>query len=136
MDNMLKYGEICSQIKGKEVDYKIEVFEKFWNELAKNKIDEDVSYFTVRSLINLYIEKSDKEKLIYWVDYIFLCNLKRIDYGEREFLAGKVALELGEKRKAFCYFDLSFKKSKGSYFENSSDKYVKFYFDNKLSCLD
>lgn len=51
-----------------------------------------------------------------WTDTIFICDLERVDSGEREFLVGKVAFELGDIDIAKEFFFIADKKSQGRCF--------------------
>ncbi|PEJ59971.1 hypothetical protein CN692_04120 [Bacillus sp. AFS002410] len=98
-----------------------------WNAIPEPKgIYKDSYHFALylsetNLLINNFIEAKK------WADVIYSCGLDRIDSGEREFLSGKVAYEMGDISAARSYFDLANEKSEGRCFINEDKKYVEFF---------
>lgn len=63
-----------------------------------------------------------------WSEQIFLTGFARIDSGDKEFIAGKVAFELNDLETAKEFFSIANKKSEGRCFGNPQNtKYLKFF---------
>ncbi|PEC47442.1 hypothetical protein [Bacillus sp. AFS096315] len=105
----------------------IKYLEEAWDALPDPKGIYDDSYHfafylsETNLLINNFIEAKK------WAEVIYSCNLDRIDSGEREFLSGKVAYEMGDISAAIRYFDLANEKSEGRCFIDEDKKYVEFF---------
>lgn len=67
-----------------------------------------------------YLKILDFDNSKKWSTILFNCDKERIDDGEREFVAGRVFYEAGEREKAF-------KKSRGHSFDNEDPEYLEFY---------
>lgn len=74
-----------------------------------------------------YLKILDFDNSKKWSTILFNCDKERIDDGEREFVAGRVFYEAGEREKAFEYFKTAFKKSRGHSFDNEDPEYLEFY---------
>lgn len=102
-----------------------EVLFEAWDILPENKYIYDESYWIVVFIIDLSIKLHDMNTASEWVDKIFKCDLERIDDGDREMWAGKVAYELQKIDEAQHYFEIAYKKSEGRCFiEEGNEKYL------------
>lgn len=107
----------------KSVAYLIEA----WEALPVPKYAHVESYHIVYYICETYLQTAEKEKAQTWVEKIFLCDLTRFDDGDREFLAGKVAFELGDLNRAKMYFNVANEKSEGRCFLDEDEKFKAFY---------
>jgi hypothetical protein len=99
-----------------------------WEELPDDKNKYDESYLIVVGILTTSLLIDDHDGLREWVDLIFSADPERIDSGEREMWAGRVAYELGELDKAKKHFKIADKKSRGRCFNLKNDgKYLRFY---------
>ncbi|MCY6355881.1 hypothetical protein [Clostridium sp. ZS2-4] len=96
-----------------------------WSILPYPKTIYSESFTVVELIIELYIRNKEFEKGNKWVDLVFICCLRRIDGGDREFIAGKLAYEQGNLEKAKELFFVANLKSDGRIFENKDFKYIK-----------
>lgn len=95
-----------------------------WDKIPYPKSVYSESYLIVQEIIEIYIEHQEYEKGNMWVDLMFICNLKRLDDGEREFTAGVLAYEQGNFEKAKELFFVSSIKSEGVIFNGKDKKYL------------
>ena len=111
----------------------IGLFEEAWELLPDPKTVYDESYLIVENIVNEAIFIGDIDTANKWVEKIFVCSLERIDDGEREYLAGKVAFERGDFKKAKEYLTIADKKSGGRCFIQEELKYFSFLKGDKIS---
>lgn len=114
----------------KNYDKVIDLLTEAWDLLPNGKNEFDESYLIVWEILSVSIETKKFEVMKQWVDKIFYADPERIDSGEREMWAGRVAYELGEKDKALDYFRIANRKSRGRCFDESDGEYKKFFRDN------
>lgn len=70
----------------------------------------------------------DYKKAKEWAERIFLTGFARIDSGDKEFIAGKVAFELGDFETVKEFFSIANHKSEGRCFGSPNNtKYLKFF---------
>ena len=106
--------------------YSIELLEKAWDELPENNKEAySESYYIVKDLLITGLEMNNLLILNKWVDKIFLCDLRRFDTGEREYLAGKVAYVNENYNLAKEHFLIANQKSEGRVFDSKDMKYIK-----------
>lgn len=96
-----------------------------WNILPNPAEEYDESYLIAGYLIELFTEQGDTESATKWAQILQRCDVERLDDGDREFIAGKVAYSAGDIDTAKAYFKASFKKSEGKTFEGEEDIYLK-----------
>ncbi|MGE1054984.1 hypothetical protein ACQGS7_26810, partial [Bacillus sp. GFa4/2] len=85
------------------------------------------SYHLVKDIISTCFMVNDLKKAKEWADKIFLTGFARIDSGDKEFIAGKVAFELDDLETAKEFFSIANTKSEGRCFGNPKNtKYLKF----------
>lgn len=102
-----------------------EVLFEAWKLLPEDKYIFDESYWIVAFILDLSMKLDDMKTADEWVDKIFKCDLERIDDGDREMWAGKVAYESGKVEEARKYFEIAYKKSEGRCFvEEGNEKYL------------
>lgn len=114
------------QFDEEEFYLSIKSLEIAWDELPEPKEVYSESYHIVWGILLTAIKIKDIDKANEWVDKIFICNTKRLDTGERELWAGKVAYETGELEKAKKYLEIANNKSRGRCFGNKDGKYLRF----------
>ncbi len=105
----------------------IEILEDAWFRLPEPKGGYSESYYIASDISEMCIKMNNLEKAKKWSDKLFNCGLHRIDSGEREFLAGKIAFKLGEFDMAKKYFSIANEKSEGRCFEDEDIQYIKFF---------
>lgn len=123
-----------SNEKFDEGNYKesIELLELAWSCIPGDKNKYDESFLIVWGILDISILIKDTKTMNIWVERIFKADPERVDDGEREMWAGKVAFESENKEKAIYYFDIANKKSKGRCFDSEEDsKYKKFFIKEK-----
>lgn len=103
--------------------------EKAWDIIPNPKgIYCEESYHLVKDLIATCFMVNDLTKAKEWAEKIFLTGFARIDSGDKEFIAGKVAFELGDLETAKDFFTIANNKSEGRCFGNPKNtKYLKFF---------
>ncbi len=104
----------------------IQLLEKAWIELPEPKVDFDESYFIIWGILVTCLQINDMNRANKWVSKIFICDPERIDSGEREYWAGKIAYESGDYETAKEYLMIANQKSNGRCFETSDGKYIRF----------
>lgn len=86
------------------------------------------SYHLVKDIISTCLIVKDYKKAKEWAERIFLTGFARIDSGDKEFIAGKVAFELGDLETAKEFFSIANHKSEGRCFGSlNNTKYLKFF---------
>ncbi|NPC92334.1 hypothetical protein HOO54_08885 [Bacillus sp. WMMC1349] len=103
----------------------IELLEEAWMALPEPRVLYDESYHIVKYIIYTYLFINKPQDAMDWSDLMFICDLERIDNGEREFIIGKIAYELQRFDKAKELFFVANKKSEGRMFEDEDPKYLK-----------
>lgn len=103
--------------------------EKAWDIIPNPKgIYCEESYHLVKDIISTCFIINDLKKAKVWSEKIFLTGFARIDSGDKEFIAGKVAFELNDLETAKEFFSIANKKSEGRCFGNPKNtKYLKFF---------
>lgn len=112
--------------KGKHKD-SIITLETAWGLFPDPKGIYSESYYLVKDIIDTCFVLSDFNKAKEWSEKIFLTGFMRIDSGEKEFISGKVAFELGDLELAKEFFSIANKKSEGRCFEDEDTKYLKCF---------
>lgn len=105
----------------------IRLLEDAWIKLPEPKGEYSESYYIAEDISKTYMLTNDLKQAKKWSDELFKCGLHRLDGGERELLAGKIAFELGEFDLAKEYFAIANEKSEGRCFEDEDIKYIKFF---------
>lgn len=109
----------------------ITLLEKAWTLLPGQKEVHPESFHLAQHLAEISLEAGNNNKARYWSNILFKCDRKRIDCGERDFVAGKVAFFENAKDEAWNHFNVANKKSKGCCFEDEDPKYRKFFLREK-----
>jgi len=106
----------------------IVLLEEAWDIIPNPKgIYCEESYHLVKDIISTCFMVNDLKKAKEWADKIFLTGFARIDSGDKEFIAGKVAFELDDLETAKEFFSIANTKSEGRCFVNPKNtKYLKF----------
>lgn len=106
----------------------IVLLEEAWDIIPNPKgIYCEESYHLVKDIISTCFMVNDLKKAKEWADKIFLTGFARIDSGDKEFIAGKVAFKLDDLKTAKEFFSIANTKSEGRCFGNPKNtKYLKF----------
>ncbi|MGG4552087.1 hypothetical protein [Paenibacillus humicus] len=108
-------------------DDSILLLEEAWALLPSPKGIYSESYHLVKDIIDTCFIINDFKKAKEWAEKIYLTGFMRIDSGEKEFISGKIAFELGDYEIAKEFFNFANVKSEGRCFEDEDDKYLRFY---------
>lgn len=103
------------------------LLEEAWSVLPNPKGIYNESYDLVNDIIDTCFIVKDFKTAKKWSDKMFLTGFMRIDTGEKEFISGKIAYELGDLEIAKEFFTFANKKSEGRCFEDEDVKYLKFF---------
>ncbi|MDU4862621.1 MAG: hypothetical protein E6356_17920 [Terrisporobacter othiniensis] len=121
------------EFENKNYENAIQLLIEAWDKIPNNKYEHPESYSIVANILDAAIEGKYIDIMLEWVDKIFYAALDRIDCGDRELWAGRVAYEIGEKDKALEYFRVSVKKSEGRCFYDDEDlKYKQFFIEETI----
>jgi len=115
--------ESFCQYKNSDYEKAINLLIEAWGELPDGKNEYDESYLIVWRILDIAIKAHKIDIMNQWVDKIFYADLERIDSGEREMWAGRVAYESGDMKKAKEYIKIANKKSHGRCFSEKDKKY-------------
>ncbi|TKI59748.1 hypothetical protein FC756_20450 [Lysinibacillus mangiferihumi] len=117
------------QFNNGQYEDSIVLLEKAWDIIPNPKgIYCEESYHLVKDIIATCFMVNDLIKAKEWAEKIFLTGFARIDSGDKEFIAGKVAFELGDLESAKEFFSIANNKSEGRCFGNPKNtKYLKFF---------
>lgn len=93
-----------------------------WNVLPNPKIYQPMSYLLLERFFDLCIKNKKFELANKWISLIFISDLVRVDDGDREFIAGRLAYEQGELEVAKELFIIANIKSEGELFKGKENK--------------
>ena len=99
--------------------------EKKWSQLPPTKFQCSESAMLALMMIDEYIYFKEFEMASRWADVI-IDDENRPDFGEKEFLKGKILFGDNKFESALSNFKIAFKKSKGREFEGEDPKYLDF----------
>ena len=102
----------------------LKLLEDAWTLLPKPKFIYDESFHIADYMIHLYLILEDQEKAKSWGVIIQECDPERGDFGEKEFILGKIFFESGEVLSAEKLFNIAFDKSGGRIFTGEDSKYL------------
>lgn len=125
VENLIDEG--IAHFKNDEASLAIDKMNEAWNAIPYPRVNYDESYHLVKKIINICIMTKQPENAYKWVNICFIADLERIDTGEREFLAGKVAFECNDLINAKELFFIANQKSGGRCFGPKDGKYLKFF---------
>ncbi|MEO3943976.1 hypothetical protein [Gorillibacterium sp. CAU 1737] len=105
------------------------LLEEAWDFIPDPKgIYSEESYHLVKDIIHISLKSNDFSKANEWAGKLFLTGYDRIDSGDKEFLSGRVAFELGDFETAKEFFRIGNDKSEGRCFGSAKNaKYLKFF---------
>ncbi|MGE7022137.1 hypothetical protein [Solibacillus cecembensis] len=108
------------------------LLEEAWNLIPEPKgIYSEESYHIVKDIIETYYVLNDFKKAKEWGEKIYLTGFARIDSGEKEYINGEIAFELGNLEIAKEFFSIANDKSEGRCFDSPNRvKYLKFFKSN------
>lgn len=117
------------QFKNGNYNDSIALLEEAWNLIPEPKgLYCEESFHLVKDIVATCLLINDLKKAKEWADRIFLTGFARIDSGNKEFITGQVAFELGDLETAKEFFTIANNKSEGRCFGNPRDtKYLKFF---------
>jgi hypothetical protein len=119
--------EASNKYLGNDFDSCINLLLDSWAKLPSPKVVYAESFHIVEYLIETYLKKNDFVNIDYWHKILYLCDLERVDYGEREFLSGRLALHQNNTDDAKYYFWIAYQKSNGRIFKERDKKNIEFY---------
>ena len=94
-----------------------------WDSLPNPKEQYEDAYMIAKYFIQLHLFFDEPENALNWANTIYQCNPDRVDSGEKEFLHGRVELELKNIKKAKELFKIAYQKSEGRDFTRDDSKY-------------
>lgn len=105
------------------------LLEEAWSLLPEPKgIYSEESYHIVKDIIETYYILNDFRSAKEWAEKIYLTGFARIDSGEKEYMNGEIAFELGDLAIAKAFFSIANDKSEGRCFDSPNRvKYLKFF---------
>ena len=119
--------ESSSLYDSKEYEESIMKLIEAWDLLPEDKYRFKESYHVIQRILSTAIVIKDYETMMKYLPHIFYASPNRPDYGGREFWAGKVYFEMGDKEESYRYFKIAFSKSKGKCFDFEDEKYKLFF---------
>ena len=126
-DKFFEYqDEYMDLVEEGNIEKALQKIKEFWDYLPEPKTIQDMSFLLLEDFFNICIESKRFELVNKWISLMFISDLERLDDGEREFIAGKLAYEQGNLEIAKELFVISNIKCEGSLFEG---KDVKKYRD-------
>lgn len=84
-----------------------------WDIFPEPKYEQPLFYLLVEDIVKYSIETKCYDIGNKYVAMLFITGLTRVDSGDKEFLAGKLAYAQGEFKMAKQYFQIAYKKSAG-----------------------
>ena len=103
----------------------LRVYESAWALLPDDKYAYSESYLIIECTLRSAIRNKDYETMKQWKERLLYADPERTG-GERAFLYGKVAYELGDFETALEHIMAGNKESKGRCFNDNDDKYREF----------
>lgn len=104
----------------------VSLLEQAWGQLPEPKEIFDESFLIIWGILDIAIQINDLDRMKKWVEFIFVTDPERVDSGERDLWAGKVAYETGDYTKAKSYLSVANENSRGRCFGPKDGKYLKF----------
>lgn len=105
----------------------IEALMKAWELLPEPKENWYDGFLVAKYITHTFFNVKDFENAEVWARNLRAFNKVR-DFGESEFISGKVALELGKEEDAYQFFKVADEKSEGRVWKGEKDmKYFKFF---------
>lgn len=117
------YGRAIDDYRKRNLSGSISALLAAWGQLPEPKTVYDESFHISRLLSKAWLELGNCDEARSWCGILFKCATDRLDSGERDFLAGRIALSCGDVVKARHHFQRAFQKSDGRIFEGEDPKY-------------
>jgi tetratricopeptide (TPR) repeat protein len=117
MDESNSYNE-----KG-DLPKSIELLIKAWDGLPEPKASNANSFFILKYIIETNLEIGKPEESEKWLKDFFESDLDRDDLGDRKYIEGKVAFDLGDMNRAKKAFIEANSLTKGRCFEPGDSQY-------------
>ena len=96
-----------------------------WDLLPETKTVYDDSYYIVKSMILVALNYQKPGAIVNWIEIFYLCDIERMDGGEREYLHGRIKYALNETQEASKLFKIAFRKSEGRFPKPDEKEYLK-----------
>jgi len=110
----------------------IDVLNEAWGILPAPKEKWQEGFLIVKYILHSFFNANDFNSAEKWINH-FLSYNKIRNYGESEFIAAKIKLELGKEIEAIDFFKIADVKSEGRVWEGEkNDKYIKFFNSKKI----
>lgn len=110
-----------------DISETISTLEEAWALLPTPKEKWQEGFLVVKYMVHSYFNVKEFEKAEAWANTFRLFNGIR-DYGESEFMSGKIAFEMDKPAIARNYFEIADKKSGARVWKGERDmKYYKFF---------
>ncbi len=123
--------EAMSKFSRDNISISINLLSTAWDMLPENKNQWNQSFLIAKYITHVYFNAAELEKAKEW-GLIFNETDPDRDFGESEFMLGKIDFELGNFPEAKDWFSIADKKSGGRTWKGESDpKYFKFYKEKK-----
>lgn len=111
-----------------DIDPCLVILDNAWEMLPEPKTDWDESYLISKEIAQTYFCSGNIEKAWDYIRIFIECDNAQRNFGESEFLAGKIAFELQKFEDAKAYFQIAETKSEGRQWKGESDpKYFQFF---------
>ncbi|WP_339705301.1 hypothetical protein [uncultured Kriegella sp.] len=111
----------------KNIEQTILILEEAWDILPAKKEDWKESFLISKYITHVYFNAEQYDNALVWAKKFNDSNPGR-DYGESEFMLGKILVKKNETKKAKKYFEIADKKSDGRVWKGEKDmNYFKVY---------
>lgn len=111
----------------------LQLLEKAWDLLPLPKENWQESYYIAQNIIHAYLQGKNIEQAIAYLPTFMRCDQQNRNYGESEFLAGKLAFDRGQKIEALDYFIIAGHKGGKRIFNGVENKKYKDFYTNHPS---
>jgi hypothetical protein len=110
------------------IDESVRILNEAWDLIPEDKSTWDEGYRVAHEFIETYFHFGNFIEAEKWVE-VYLKSAKQFyNYGRAEFMAGRIAYEIGKFYDAKAFFILSDEKSEGRVWKSNGQlKYLKFY---------
>lgn len=110
------------------IDQSVEILIRGWDLLPNEKNQWYEGYLLTKYITTVYFNAGELDKAMNWMPEYFKTDHAQLNFGESEFLAGKLYFELNELAEAKEYFKIANEKSQGRLWEGEGDiKYFKLF---------
>lgn len=111
-----------------DIEKGITLMEVAFDIIPDPKESYDETYTLAETLLAVQLSLKNLEEANKWLKWVMVADAERIDSGEREHWAGKLAYERGQLEDAKEFFRISNEKSEGRCWDDPAEKeYFKFF---------